>query len=101
MKRKFHGNRFTNLKALKVEDDLDMSTRSSDSGEKDETKSASFLKLGESVGLDLDLENSVSKGSDTASHDEMDSEGYRLFQKLQIISFTRSFACPVCLCTYT
>ena len=101
-KRKFHGNRFTQLKAQKVNEDVDASTSRSSGivepevGVELEVKSASFLKLGENVGLDLD---SGDERETRSTSQGVDSEGYRLFQKLQIVSCLQNLACPVCLLT--
>ena len=101
-KRKFHGNRFTQLKAQKVNEDVDASTSRSSGivepevGVELEVKSASFLKLGENLGLDLD---SGDERETRSTSQGVDSEGYRLFQKLQIVSCLQNLACPVCLLT--
>ena len=87
IKRKFNGIRFTQAKALKVDNDVTgMST--SGNGEKnveekeeeDEAKSASLLKLSENVGTDLE----TCQESTPENHCIMDSKRYlQTVQKLK------------------
>ena len=119
IKRTFNGIRFTQAKALKVDNDVTgMST--SGNGEKnveekeeeDEAKSASLLKLTENVGIDLETcqestpENHCVMDSktvptdcpETENHCVMDSKRYiQTVQKLQIAPCLQKLACPVCL----